>query len=180
MKIWLSRVFLGLFVLAAPACSGNGRQFGAHAGAGGMPGTSGGGSSKGGGPSSNNGGRSGTSGAPSSQGGSAGDQSTQGGSTGDGMGDAGAAGDTGGTPVGCGGVVCAAEAQCTGAAPSAHCVCPSGYTDPRGDGTLCQDVDECANLNGGCNSLVTCKNTPGSFSCGDCPAGYTAGANGSC
>ena len=34
------------------------------------------------------------------------------------------------------------------------------------------DVDECLNNNGGCDSKRTCKNTVGSMSCGDCPAGY--------
>ena len=34
------------------------------------------------------------------------------------------------------------------------------------------DVDECATNNGGCDSKRTCKNTVGSMSCGDCPAGY--------
>jgi hypothetical protein len=85
---------------------------------------------------------------------------------------AGAAGE-GGTVVGCGGLECAPEATCTGSDASAKCVCPKGYTDPRGDGTLCQDINECSNLNGGCDPLVMCTNTPGSFNCGGCPTGYT-------
>ena len=35
------------------------------------------------------------------------------------------------------------------------------------------DVNECATNNGGCHSNRKCTNTVGSFSCGDCPAGYT-------
>ena len=34
------------------------------------------------------------------------------------------------------------------------------------------DVDECENNAGGCHSERTCKNTEGSFECGDCSAGY--------
>jgi hypothetical protein len=63
--------------------------------------------------------------------------------------------------------------------PQAHCVCPEGYADPREDGTLCEDIDECSDENGGCDPLVDCVNTPGSFSCGTCPAGFS-GAAGEC
>ncbi len=80
---------------------------------------------------------------------------------------------TGGVPEvgGCDGVTCAREASCE-TSPAPHCVCPAGYTDPQGDGTVCEDVDECATDNGGCDTLAECKNTPGSFSCGGCPTGY--------
>jgi hypothetical protein len=73
----------------------------------------------------------------------------------------------------CGDVVCAREATCE-TTPDAHCVCPDGYTDPRGDGTSCKDIDECESENGGCSQLVDCVNTPGSFSCGICPEGFSA------
>ncbi|MCA9518687.1 MAG: hypothetical protein KC635_27310, partial [Myxococcales bacterium] len=44
----------------------------------------------------------------------------------------------------------------------------------NGDGTQCDDVDECASdaLND-CDALATCSNTPGSYVCGACPDGYT-------
>jgi len=34
------------------------------------------------------------------------------------------------------------------------------------------DIDECATNNGGCNTLASCSNTPGSFTC-TCNIGYT-------
>ena len=36
----------------------------------------------------------------------------------------------------------------------------------------CYDVDECAVNNGGCSAVVRCINTPGSFYCMPCPAGF--------
>jgi hypothetical protein len=74
----------------------------------------------------------------------------------------------------CGAVVCASQANCVKTAESAKCQCPSGYLDVRGDGSSCEDIDECASENGGCDALVPCQNTPGGSSCGDCPPGYTA------
>jgi hypothetical protein len=94
-----------------------------------------------------------------------------------GGGDAGEPG-TGGSVAGqgggvdCGGIVCASAATCV-MTPQAHCECAEGYTDPHQDGTLCEDIDECTSENGGCDPLVACVNTPGSFSCGTCPEGFT-------
>ena len=85
---------------------------------------------------------------------------------------------------------------CNNTAGNRTCsVCPSGY---RGDGyrgcvgaqrsarQLCfaaliaaliaaciTDIDECQSNNGGCDSLMSCKNTPGSRLCGPCPSGYS-------
>lgn len=71
----------------------------------------------------------------------------------------------------CGAFVCAAEAKCV-MTPAPHCECPAGYADSQQDGTSCQDIDECSNENGGCDPLVECVNSPGTFSCGTCPAGF--------
>lgn len=49
--------------------------------------------------------------------------------------------------------------------------CPSGYSDPNGDGTQCTDIDECANKTSGCDPNAICTNTPGSVSCA-CPTGW--------
>ncbi|MBN9160720.1 MAG: hypothetical protein J0I07_07140, partial [Myxococcales bacterium] len=40
-------------------------------------------------------------------------------------------------------------------------------------GAECADIDECAQNHGGCDALTTCTNTPGGFTCGACPKGYT-------
>ena len=98
----------------------------------------------------------------------------------DGTVDVAGAGGEPGTDRGCGAVACAAEATCEGTGAAAHCVCPAGYTDPHKDGSLCQDIDECANMNGGCDPQVACTNTAGSFMCGGCPAGYTGNPSTGC
>ncbi len=92
--------------------------------------------------------------------------------------DAGGGGESPG--LDCGGVTCAEEASCVMSGDEPRCECPDGYTDPRGDGSVCQDIDECANENGGCDPLLECKNTPGGFECGGCPDGYTDDGSGGC
>jgi hypothetical protein len=60
------------------------------------------------------------------------------------------------------------------------CACPTGY---RGDGRGtdgCVDIDECTEQTHACDALAACNNSPGSYSCGDCPAGYTPGSGGAC
>ena len=44
----------------------------------------------------------------------------------------------------------------------------------KGNGLQCDDINECLTNNGGCSKypMVTCMNTPGSYYCGSCPAGY--------
>ena len=41
-------------------------------------------------------------------------------------------------------------------------------------------ADACLTNNGGCDSKRKCKNTAGSISCGDCPAGYANDGAKSC
>nr|XP_023417709.1 cubilin [Cavia porcellus] len=67
---------------------------------------------------------------------------------------------------------CSALVQCFNTPGSFYCgPCPKGW---RGNGYVCEDIDECEMNNGGCSvtPLVTCVNTPGSFICEDCPPGY--------
>ncbi|KAK3289078.1 hypothetical protein CYMTET_3484 [Cymbomonas tetramitiformis] len=57
--------------------------------------------------------------------------------------------------------------------------CPLGY---NGNGTHCEDVDECALANGGCDNRTTCTNEVPGRTCGPCPAGFTGhgGQTGGC
>lgn len=56
------------------------------------------------------------------------------------------------------------------AAAAAGDSCPEGfYGNPA---TGCTDVNECASANGGCHKLATCRNTPGSRTCGACPTDF--------
>jgi len=56
---------------------------------------------------------------------------------------------------------------------NATLTCPPGYVPSGGQ---CVDINECADSSHGCDALVTCTNTPGSYECGTCPSGY--GGNG--
>ncbi|MBN2715741.1 MAG: Ig-like domain repeat protein, partial [Deltaproteobacteria bacterium] len=51
--------------------------------------------------------------------------------------------------------------------------CPAGYTDTNGDGTQCDDINECTLGTDNCDSLTTCTNTTGGFNCSGCPSGYS-------
>ena len=69
---------------------------------------------------------------------------------------------------GCSAATCAAPATCVGGA----CQCPSGYTDVKGDGSECQDIDECAMGTDQCGTqTVACHNTDGGYTC-ECDDGY--------
>ncbi|MFZ5892557.1 MAG: EGF domain-containing protein [Myxococcota bacterium] len=146
-------------------------------GIGGIGGVAGKAGAPGGGASS--GGRGG-SGGVSSGAGAGGQVSVEAGAGGEAPGAMGGSGGEAGAASGCGGLVCAAEAKCVGSGVDARCECPAGYSDPQGDGTLCQDIDECTKQNGGCDALVTCTNTVGARVCGNCPFGYTGSGESGC
>ena len=55
---------------------------------------------------------------------------------------------------------------CVNDAGGYHCVCSSGFTH---DGNICQDIDECASGDHGCDQV--CHNTQGGFTC-YCEEGY--------
>ena len=59
--------------------------------------------------------------------------------------------------------------SCVDAVNSYTCSCNSGW-----EGSFCnQDINECTSNTDNCDDLVTCTNTDGGFTCGDCPDGYT-------
>ncbi|HET9956102.1 MAG TPA: EGF domain-containing protein [Polyangiaceae bacterium] len=172
MKRWVSTGLMGFalstMALALPGCSVDGkRKYGGPAEA-----DAGETSASGGLTGASAGGRGGSAGTSPSSGRGGGGGHTEPATRGDAPEETGEGGNAEAV-FGCGGIVCAPAATCLRAGDEARCECPQGYTDPRADGTLCQDIDECANLNGGCNALVTCTNSPGSFACGACPSGYT-------
>jgi hypothetical protein len=96
--------------------------------------------------------------------------------------------------TGCAGKTCKAPAKCsTDGKP--HCACPDGYNDVKGDGSQCDDRDECAaDDKSPCDKYATCVNTPGSFECKceapgykkgdgqhcDCSEGFTRNSDGLC
>uniref|UniRef100_A0A669EM17 Signal peptide, CUB and EGF-like domain-containing protein 1 n=1 Tax=Oreochromis niloticus TaxID=8128 RepID=A0A669EM17_ORENI len=56
---------------------------------------------------------------------------------------------------------CHIDALCQNTAKSYNCICKPGY---KGDGTQCEDMDECENdYNGGC--VHECINIPGNYRC---------------
>lgn len=63
---------------------------------------------------------------------------------------------------------CAEEAICTDLQPGYACACAPGW---RGDGEVCEDVDECGEFSDNCSINATCINIPGSFVC-DCLPGF--------
>src|SRR3954468_7392782 len=79
----------------------------------------------------------------------------------------------------CSGVDCSGHGVCDAASGAPICTCDAGYVQSPSDATACVDVDECAVANGGCDSLTTCSNVPGTRTCGACPPAYDGdGASG--
>ena len=89
---------------------------------------------------------------------------------------------------------CSAPARCTTEGGKPHCVCPEGYSDPNGDGSKCEDIDECEREGeDACGEHAKCKNKDGGFDCecegpaytGDgksceCAEGYIRDSDGFC
>ncbi|XP_041695718.1 thrombospondin-4-like isoform X2 [Coregonus clupeaformis] len=79
---------------------------------------------------------------------------------------------------------CHMGVRCINTSPGFRCgPCPTGYTGPQVKGVglsyatknkqVCKDINECEGpKNGGCVENSNCVNTPGSFKCGPCKAGY--------
>lgn len=67
--------------------------------------------------------------------------------------------------------VCHADAECTVELGVATCTCLPGYQDTSGNGSVCNDIDECATNNDDCDDRAVCANTVGSYTC-TCGDGY--------
>ncbi|XP_078681186.1 uncharacterized protein LOC144916075 [Branchiostoma floridae x Branchiostoma belcheri] len=82
--------------------------------------------------------------------------------------------------VQCDGIVvhdCHVDATCISTWDDGYyCSCKSGFT---GDGTSCEDINECALGSYDCPSGTRCRNTAGSYECvPGCPSGYYTGGEG--
>ncbi|XP_036315022.1 cubilin [Pipistrellus kuhlii] len=67
---------------------------------------------------------------------------------------------------------CSTLVKCFNTPGSFYCgACPTGW---KGNGYVCEDINECEINNGGCSVAppVDCVNTPGSSHCQACPPGY--------
>uniref|UniRef100_A0A8D2IQV5 Cubilin n=1 Tax=Varanus komodoensis TaxID=61221 RepID=A0A8D2IQV5_VARKO len=58
--------------------------------------------------------------------------------------------------------------------PNYTCICDAGWMSPQGSPACSADIDECSLPKPACsqNPPVRCYNTPGSYFCGPCPAGW--------
>jgi alpha-tubulin suppressor-like RCC1 family protein len=67
---------------------------------------------------------------------------------------------------------CHALVTCTADDGQAICgPCPAGFEDSAGDGSSCNDIDECARVTHECDAEAACTNTIGSYDC-DCAPGF--------
>lgn len=61
--------------------------------------------------------------------------------------------------------MCDPAAQCVVEDMQAVCTCPEGYEDANMDGTVCDEVDECAEDLDDCTASELCSNNDGGFDC---------------
>jgi hypothetical protein len=57
---------------------------------------------------------------------------------------------------------CAVDADCTNNVGSFSCACKSGFS---GDGSTCEDIDECKTGTAVCDAQASCSNTAGGYTC---------------
>lgn len=90
----------------------------------------------------------------------------------------GTAGWAGGKPAAasCDDIECKEPATCEVEDGKARCVCPDGYDDPKGDGSQCQDKNECDAEND-CGRNAKCENKPGGYEC-KCQGAYKGDGKG--
>lgn len=81
--------------------------------------------------------------------------------------DSSSSGDTS-TSMPCAEVTCDPNATCDDATGDAVCTCDPGW---EGDGTTCENVDECMDGSSDCDPNATCLDLPGSYAC-SCNEGF--------
>ena len=63
-------------------------------------------------------------------------------------------------------MTCVAPATCDRSGSRPRCECPSGYDDVEGDGSNCEDIDECSDSDlNDCDAHASCENSDGEYSC---------------
>ncbi|XP_069787318.1 cubilin [Narcine bancroftii] len=64
--------------------------------------------------------------------------------------------------------------------PNYHCICEAGWSKAPRSSACSSDIDECSLPVHPCstNPMVPCLNSPGSYSCGNCPAGWEGDGHG--
>ncbi|KAJ6666703.1 hypothetical protein lerEdw1_020427 [Lerista edwardsae] len=79
-----------------------------------------------------------------------------------------------GSPALCGHGLCIDGKREQPNQPKYSCICEAGWMSPPGSPACSADIDECSLPNPPCslNPPVQCYNTPGSYLCGPCPAGW--------
>lgn len=66
----------------------------------------------------------------------------------------------------CDKLACKEPATCVEQDGKASCACPKGYDDTKGDGSECEDKDECADSSDNdCDKNAHCENQPGGYKC---------------
>jgi alpha-tubulin suppressor-like RCC1 family protein len=83
-------------------------------------------------------------------------------------------------PSACDGVACSGHGSCRVLDGGASCDCDHGFEPGALNPLTCDDIDECAVENGGCDPLTQCTNQPGTRTCGACPQGYSGNGEVGC
>ncbi|XP_036131390.1 cubilin [Molossus molossus] len=68
--------------------------------------------------------------------------------------------------------ICEDQVRVQDGQPRYSCICDAGWTSPENSSACTLDMDECSLWPAPCSALVQCFNTPGSYHCGACPAGW--------
>lgn len=73
---------------------------------------------------------------------------------------------------------CPDNERCAQGTEGAMCACNPGFA--RTKGVACEQSTSCAQANGGCDPLTTCRPTANGRECGECPSGWTGTGDTGC